>query len=88
MSEGIVIIACGESFKELVTRTVAVSRQYTALPIHIISNVSAEKWAISTPDVTVRYIECDTVMNRVLKLKLPTLSPFDQRKLKGGRDAV
>lgn len=81
MIDGIIYIAFGEQYDLLAAHTISYSRQFTNLPISVISNIPKEKRCPKWDDVeNVYFITLDIHQdkNRFVKTCLPEFTPFEK----------
>jgi len=74
---GIVYLVFGREYDKLAAHTIAYSRQFTDLPITVLTNVlsRSEKWG-DVPSVSFVYIPKDQSLNRAVKTSLPSFTPY------------
>jgi len=78
-SRGILYLAFGEEFEKLAVATATYSRQFTDLPICILTNRKAvsSKWS-SVSNTFLKNILLPTIKNRTVKVSLLRYTPFDE----------
>lgn len=78
MGTGIVTLAFGEDFDRLAAAAFTYSRRFTALPIHVFTNMKNRSPAWDKlPDVTFQYFDLKQNENRKIKLTMNQHTPFD-----------
>lgn len=79
--QGIVFVVFGTQYDCIAAHTVAGTRQFTDLPITVLTNISPEKrhpkWR-SVPGVAVRHFRMPDSDNREVKTSLNLYSPYDR----------
>jgi len=78
-SRGILYLAFGEEFDKLTAETACYSRQYTDLPMHVLTNLKerSPKWE-ELSNVNFKYIKLPTKENRRIKVSLLQYTPYDE----------
>ncbi len=77
---GLIFVVFGEQFDYLAAHAMAYTRQFTKLPIHVISNLPANhrhpKWK-EVADIDFTYIDLPTEENREIKTTIVNYTPFE-----------
>lgn len=80
MKRGLLYVVFGHGYDELAAHSIAYSRQFTDLPIHVLSNIVSEsrhpKWD-EIEGVTFTNFVLSQKMNRMIKTQMFNYSPFD-----------
>ena len=78
-SRGILYVAFGEEFDKLTAASARYSRQFTNLPIHVLTNIRTYDpvWK-QVPNVTFRRLPLQTPQNRRAKVSLVDFTPFEE----------
>lgn len=78
---GIVFVVFGKSYETMAAHTVRISRRYTKLPFHVITNIPLDEllptWR-RIKDVTFQHLPLPDAQNRIPKIQLYRYTPFDQ----------
>jgi len=79
MTRGILYTVFGQEYDKLAAHTVAYSRQFTDLPICVLTNITDrhEKWA-GVSNISFTVIDIPQVENRAVKTEMISSTPFDQ----------
>ncbi len=81
MTNGILYIAFGKEYDNLTAHTVAFSRQFTSLPICILTNINEQKrhpkWK-EVDNISFIYLNKNQNENRNIKTKMNQITPFDE----------
>lgn len=84
MSRGLVYVVFGSEYDKLTAHTIAYSRRFTNLPMHILTNVSDRrrcgKWSDLGVggEVTFQYFHLPQSFNRSIKTQMDKYTPFEQ----------
>ena len=79
MLRGILYTVFGAEYEKLAVKTIKYSRQYTDLPICVITNIldRSKEWG-EINDITFVESKYPQVKNRMAKTKMIDLTPFDE----------
>jgi len=79
MSRGLLYVSFGEACDKLAVHTIAYSRQFTDLPIHVLTNVQnrCKRWK-NLSGITFNVFKVKTELNREYKTRMNMYTPFDE----------
>lgn len=78
-ARGLVYVAFGEEYSRMAAATILYSRQFTDLPVHVLTNVEPldAKWG-KIKNITFEVLKIEQNNNRLVKTSLPKYTPFRQ----------